>query len=106
MKNYIEIDKLFSFGRKHFMYVDTEEYLADVLFVLDEIPVRFKKGHFKHPEYKYVLVFCSVSKKYEERFKNVMDKLANKMLLSGRTDYNDFCDKLWESMERGASVLS
>ena len=78
-KNYILIQKhLF---RTEYFFADTEEYLADQLFVIEKIKVKFGKEYVKKGE-KYILISCKVWNKDNSKFLKAMGKLRNKMLIS------------------------
>lgn len=48
-------------------------------------------------ESKYLVITCRIRKCYEERFKEALAVLPDKMLLMGHTDYEDFCKELFDS---------
>lgn len=91
-KNYMEIDK-FSFKYCYFCFVDTNEYLADKIFIRHKINVKFGDEYGREGS-DYVIVFCKVKKKDQEEFREAMKELEKKMLLLGHTDYMDFCNQL------------
>ncbi len=88
-QNYIKDDKP-SLLFKRFCFFDTEGYLADNLFIENKVRVHFT-GEARNPDYRYFIVFCKVRKKDEKRFIAALEKLKNKMLLKGHTDYERFC---------------
>ena len=81
MKNYIEIDRK-SLLFKFFAYLDTNEYLANEMFVQNGLKVFFCKTGRKKDS-RYVIVICKVWKKDADRFVRVMDLMNKKMLLLG-----------------------
>ncbi len=87
--NFIEIDCRLPW-RSAFVFVDTDRFLADRIFIDRKIPVRFKK-EMARDDTDYVLVFCSTRRKDRKTFAESMGFLERKMLLSGRTDYSQFC---------------
>lgn len=91
-KNYMEISK-FSLKYKYFCYVDTNEYLADRIFIRRKINV-LAGDEYGSEQSKYVIVFCKVKKKDREEFLEAMKELEQKMLLLGHTDYMDLCGRL------------
>ena len=95
IKNYFKIDKFNPF-REKYMFIDLPEYLADDIFVRNELSVKFGKEYEK-PEEKYVFVFCTIWKKDREKFEVCMKQLETKMLLMGHTDYTEFCKK-WDKL--------
>lgn len=95
-KNYILIQKhLF---RSEYIFADTEEYLADQLFKNEKIRVNFGK-EFEHTEEKYLLISCKIWNKDQGKFFRAMEKLRNKMLLVGNTDYEEFCKETFKMFD-------
>ncbi len=91
-KNYMEISK-FSLKYKYFCYVDTNEYLADRIFIRRKINV-LAGDEYGSDTSDYVIVFCKVKKKHREEFVAAMEELEKKMLLLGHRDYMEFCGRL------------
>lgn len=77
-----------------FAYIDTNEFLADQIFINRKLPVKFL-SHFGRKDSKYIIVFCKVKKKDKEKFLQALKELSNKMLLMGHTDYELFSSKLF-----------
>ncbi len=98
----------FSLFNCHYMFFDTEEYLADSLFIQHQITVKFQ-FEYASPEGPYLAVFCSVRKKDEDEFLEALQELPDKMLLFGHTDYlqasTAFFDKIREG-RKGREPLS
>lgn len=100
--------RTFSPFRTHFMFFDTEEYLADILFIRQRITVKFKE-EFKAPNSPYMAIFCSVRKKDEDKFIEALRELPDKMILFGYTDYLSTCTNFFEdikSEKKGLEPLS
>lgn len=95
-RNYIELDKM-SLLYQHYCYVDTNEHLADGIFVRHQIVVRFDSEYVKKGE-KYQFIFCKVRKRDKRLFVKTMEELKKKMLLTGNVDYEAFCLKMMQSM--------
>ena len=74
----------------NFAYIDTTGFLADRIFVQNEIKVKFCGDYF-HKEKKYVIVMCKVKKKDIPVFLQSMEELTNRAILMGNTDYETFC---------------
>lgn len=74
----------------NFVYIDTTGFLADRIFVQNEIRVKFCGDYF-HKEKKYVVVMCKVKKKDASVFLKSMEELTNRAILMGNTDYESFC---------------
>lgn len=93
-KNYIKLD-VFSLMYNHYVFIDTDEYLADKLFIDYEVKVEFGKEYIKEDS-SYVVIFCKVRKGDDNKFQEALGDLHNKMLLMGHADYNDECGMLIE----------
>ena len=83
-----------------YAYIDHEDYLADGLFIQEQIQVRFSQEMAKVGT-PYHVVFGKVRKKECERFEKVLEKLPDKMLLCGHTDYMDICKEITEVIRDG-----
>jgi len=94
MKNYIRINGRFSYT---YLYLDTDDYLADSLFYKRKIPVKFK-NEFVNENEKYRFITCKIRKKYKEDFEKALEELRSKMLLCGHTDYDERCDTIMREM--------
>ena len=93
---YQRLDR-FSLFNVHFAFLDTEDYLADGLFIKHQVRVYFG-DEFVNPDTPYHIIFCHVRKWDEERFRAAMSELSNKMLLCGNVDYLEVCAHIWERM--------
>ncbi len=94
--NYLTLEK-FSLRYDYYCFFDTEEYLADNLFMRNKVRMRFLR-EYKSNEKQYLAIFCKVRKKDREKFLASMEELKNKMLLFGYTDYQCFCEELIKNM--------
>ena len=83
----------------HYIFVDTEEYLADGLFIRHKVTVHFGKKFGKWEDPQYRLILCKVRKRDEARFLAALQELPAKMLLCGYTDYPDACDFIQKIMD-------
>ena len=97
-KNYIKIIR-HNLLYAEFMFLDTEEYLADQIFINNGLPVHFYKEEFVNPNCDYRFIRCRIRKKYKDVFYKCMEELVNKMLLTGHSDYVDFCNTLIAFLE-------
>lgn len=86
--------KKFSPLHTHFAFLDTEDYLADRLFIKNQVRVYFG-DEYVTPGSPYRIIFCHVRKQDEKRFHAAMRELPNKMLLCGNVDYLDACSHIW-----------
>lgn len=82
---YTQLQK-FSLLNSYYMFFDTEEYLADSLFVRHQVTVNFQ-FEYTAPDRRYIAVFCSVRKKDQDKFLEALQELPDKMLLFGHVDY-------------------
>lgn len=76
-----------------YMYLDHKDFLADQLFTSEKVHVRFGREMVKEGS-DYVIVFCKIRKKDEERFLRALDRLPAKMLLFGFKEYTLVCEEL------------
>lgn len=88
----------FSLLNTYFMFFDTEEYLADILFIRQRITVKFR-DEYKTPDSPYVAIFCSVRKKDEDKFIEALRDLPDKMTLFGYTDYLSVCTGFFDQIK-------
>lgn len=93
--NYIPIDKI-SIKYKNFCFIDTEEYLADALFIKNKVRVWFKEEAYK-PDTDFIVIFCKVKKCDEDKFLEALEELKKKMILFGHSGYPDFCKEFCEN---------
>ena len=87
----------FSLFNTYFAFLDTENYLADGLFIKHQVRVYFG-DEFVKPDFPYRISFCPVRKWDKARFHVAMRELPNKMLLCGNEDYLDACIYVREMM--------
>lgn len=99
MEKYYQRLKKFSLFNTHFAFMDTEDYLADGLFMKHQVRVHFG-DEFVKPGSPYRMILCHVRKKDVGRFKAALAELPNKMLLCGHSDYLSLCLSTWEKLER------
>ncbi len=92
MRNYVKIEKK-SLLFNYYAYIDTEEYLADKVFIQEKLRVFFGKTGRKQDS-QYVIILCKVWKKDAEKFVRAMEKLCNKMILLGYGESVSFFEEL------------
>ena len=85
--NYIDLGKSLLGGWEHYVYLDTDEFLARSLFNRHGIHVKLD-GVMERENELYRLVALRVLKKDEELFLRAMEELKGKMLLFGHRDYD------------------
>lgn len=108
MKNYLDLGR-FLLIYQRFVFLDTEDYLADQLFIRHRVRVRFG-DEYVHPEHPYRFIFCTVRRKDKQRFLDALAEMSDKMTILGHPDYDAFCErwrKIFKSVKkRGADTLS
>ena len=87
--------------RYQFIYFDVENYMADKLFIEHNVRLKITSEYslIRDP-HGYRIILCKVWKKQLGDFLEAIDKLSNKMLLCGHTDYLDFCAKWTDTILR------
>lgn len=92
MRNYVKIEKK-SLLFNYYAYIDTEEFLADSVFIQEKLIVFFGKiGRIQGSQ--YVVVLCKVWKWDAEKFIHTMEKFRNKLLLLGHDECVNFFEEL------------
>ena len=93
--NYIKLNYK-SLNKKYFMYVDTNRYLADDLYIKKKIKIKYLKKEFNMKLYnqKYNLLLVKIPKKEEELFIECMNELDNKISSSDVNGYDEICNDL------------
>ena len=86
MKNYIDLGKRFPGTWEQYVYLDTEDLLAESLFRRNRVHVRID-GLMSRENEEYMLVAVKVLRKDEAAFFTAMEDLKGKMLLFGHRDY-------------------
>lgn len=87
-----------SLFNSYYAIIDTEDYLADQLFINKKVRVWFG-AEYICPDAPYRVIFCKCRKRNAEAFQDAMAGLPRKMLLCGHTDYVKFCEELRNKME-------
>lgn len=96
-KNYVEIRSVSPLARAY-AYVDVPEYFADQLLAKNKVHVSFD-AEYAHPEFGYRVITCRVYRWERKRFEMAMKELADKMALEGKSDYLQFCHKLFSRLK-------
>ena len=107
MKNYIKLGKSPLSGWEHYVFLDTEDILAESL--MNRHMVRREiEGVFGMDNEEYRLVSVKVWKKDEFRFLQSMEELKGKMLLFGRRDYEshggELMDRTRDSLKKNVEA--
>lgn len=92
----------FSFLWNYYAFIDVPANLADQLFIRHRVTVRFGKAMGRRDS-EYKIVFCKVRKKDSERFLAALEELPRKMLICGHLDYEEYCDEIFEKLEKYAA---
>ena len=95
----IHYEKLqkFSLLNSYYAFLDTEEYLADNLFIQHQVTVHFCT-EYERPGEPYRVILCRVRKSDEDRFLAALNELPRKMIIFGHTDYLEYCHGLWQKL--------
>ncbi len=87
MKNYIKLGKSPLSSWEHYVFLDTEDILAESLMNRHMVRRRIE-GVYGMDNEEYRMVSVKVWKKDELRFLQSMEELRGKMLLFGHRDYD------------------
>ena len=103
MKNYIKLGKSSLSSWEHYVFLDTDDILAESL--MNRHMVRREiEGVFGMDNEEYRMISVKVWKKDELRFLQSMEELKGKMLLFGHMDYEshggEMMEKTRESLRR------
>lgn len=98
VKNFWKLESLSPFSVSY-VYADHQSYFADALFAQEKIKWRITY-EMAREDSPYCVIFCKIRKKDEERFTQMMEKLANKILLCKGREYETYCLEL-ENMISG-----
>lgn len=94
--NYFEV-RTFSLKYRRYVYIDTLDYKADSVIMNSNIRMKIIKEFIKEED-EYVLIYCKVRKDDAIRFENAMERVKNKILLCGHSDYEKYCDKVLDKL--------
>lgn len=83
--------KKFSLFFYHYIFLDTEKYLADSLFIKHRVRVDFG-DEFAKDASPYRFIFCKIKKKDEEQFLDALNEMDNKAMLLGYHEYPKYCN--------------
>lgn len=92
MRNYVKIERK-SLLYNYYAYIDTEDFLADSIFIQEKLRVFFGKTGRKQDS-QYVVVLCKVWKWDAEKFVRAMGIFYNKLLLLGHGECVNFFAEL------------
>ncbi len=90
VKNYWKI-KSISLLFFRFAFIDTNDYLADQLFIRHKVRVWFEK-EFEKRNSPFRLILCKVRRQDVDRFLDALGEMENKMILRGYSGYTEFCN--------------
>lgn len=97
VKNYMKLDR-WSVGYKFYCFVDTDEHLANQLFIKHNVTVILQQ-EFEKESTCYRFIFCKVHRFAEADFLLALDELKDKMLHAGHIDYQHFCKNVTEMLD-------
>ena len=87
MNNIIAL-RTFNPFKKMYAYIDTNNYLADRIFVEKGLEVKFLKDFYRHED-DYIVVFVNMWNKNVPLFMDCMKELEKRLLITGHNDYSD-----------------
>ena len=90
LKNYYKLQSP-SFFKFQYVFLDSEDYLADQLFIKYKVTVDFGDEYVKENS-PYHVIFCKIRKRDEKKFLDALSEMYDKMLLMGYKDYQEVCD--------------
>lgn len=91
--NFIQLESM-SILTDSFAYIDTKDHAGEPVFLNHGLKVKLEKEYEKEG-YPYCIIVCKIRKGNADDFMICMQKIANKILLSGHFDYADFCQELY-----------
>lgn len=80
------------------MYIDTEDYLADMLFIQEKIRIKFKSEYSKD-DTRYLIITASCKSKDWSKAEAALNRLPAKMIITGNVNYEDFCGYIMNMLE-------
>lgn len=79
-------------SKYEYMYLDIPQFISKQMFKDAKLRVEFNKNQFKRKGTEYRIIFCTIRKKDEQKFIEIMDELKKKILIMGHNDYLDVCE--------------
>ena len=98
LKNYYKLQSP-SFFKFQYVFLDSEDYLADQLFIKYKVTVDFGDEYVKENS-PYHVIFCKIRKRDEKKFLDALSEMYDKMLLMGYKDYQEVCDNFIRVVEK------
>lgn len=98
MNNYKKV--LTKRWHSYYLYMDSPDVIS--MDMLRASKLKFKiVNQYHKDEWSYTLFMCKIRSKVEKAFAEIMERLANRLLLSGYGDYLDKSEKLYTHIEKG-----
>ena len=82
-----------------FVYLDTMEYLSELIFHKNNIDVSFEKI-FQKGKLPYVVIICKFKKKDLKKFEKSMEDLRKRCITLGYKDYDQISTELNKVMSK------
>ena len=98
LKNYYKLQSP-SFFKFQYVFLDSEDYLADQLFIKYKVTVDFGDEYVKENS-PYHVIFCKIRKRDEKKLLDALSEMYDKMLLMGYKDYQEVCDNFIRVVEQ------
>ena len=96
--NFFLYEKI-SLFRSYYIYVDSKQYLADDIFIKNNIKVKFEK-ELKYSDSDYKIMLVSVSNRKDYLFVKAMCELEEKMLNKGFDNYEEICNEVFNNLSK------
>lgn len=98
MNNYKKV--LARCWHSYYLYMDSPDVIS--MDMLKASKLKFKiVNQYDKDEWPYTLLMCKIRNKDEKLFAEIMERLANRLLLSGYGDYLDKSEELYTHVEKG-----
>ena len=97
LKNYLRLER-FSLCHRFYAFLDSDDYLADQLFIKHKVRVKFLQEYQKDG-FDFRTIFCRIHKRDERAFLDALNELPNKMMLCGHADYPAQCRAFMEMID-------
>lgn len=92
--NYMKLRK-FSLFFYDYIFLDTDKYMADQLFINHCVRVKFGSEFIKAGT-PYRFICCRIKKKDEQQFLAALNEMDKKAILLGYHEYEKYCGTLLE----------
>lgn len=88
----------FSLFFYYYIFLDTDRYMAEQLFIKHGINVKFG-SEFVREDTPYRFICCKIKKRAEQQFLDALKEMDTKAVLLGYHEYDKYCNALSEIKE-------